>query len=73
MFGAPHAASDGNGRRVTSNPINDGTYVMSGTALWWAIVGASSPHAHGQMPAQAVIAGNSFSLSSFDVLVKQRP
>src|SRR3954454_17441571 len=72
MFNTPSAAADGNGRRITSNAVTDGTIVTPGTAAWWAIVAAaSSLHAHGSLAAnQAVTAGNTFTLSAFDITAR---
>lgn len=72
VFGSPAAAGDGNGRKVSSALVTDGTMVTSGTAAWWAIVAAaSSLHAHGSLAAnQTVTAGNVFTLASFDIVVK---
>lgn len=72
MFGSPAAAADGNGRRVTAAAVSDGTIVTTGTAHWWAVVGASaSLYAHGSIAAdQVVTAGNSFTLGAFDITVR---
>ncbi len=72
VFGAPSAATDSNGRRVTSAAVSDGTIVTTGTAHWWAIVGAAaSLYAHGSIAAdQVVTAGNSFTLGGFDITVR---
>lgn len=72
LFGAPAAAADGNGRRVTAAAVSDGTITTGGTAHWWAIVGASaSLYAHGSIAVdQIVTAGNSFTLAAFDITVR---
>lgn len=71
VFGAP--AADATGRKVSSTAVTDGTIVTSGTAAWWAIVAAaSSLHAHGSLASnQVVTAGNTFTLASFDIIVKR--
>ncbi len=72
VFATPSAAADGNGSRVTSAQVTDGTIVTGGTAHWWAIVAtATSLHAHGSLASdQVVTAGNSFTLASFDITVR---
>lgn len=68
-FGAPAAGSP-NGRKVSSVAITDGTITTTGTANWWAAYAAGTLHAHGTLAAaQAVTAGNTFSLSSFDIRI----
>jgi hypothetical protein len=71
VFGAP--AADATGRKVSSAAVTDGTIVTSGTAAWWAIVAAaSSLHAHGSLASnQVVTAGNTFTLASFDIIVRR--
>lgn len=69
LFGAP-AAGAPNGRKVSSVAITDGTITTSGTANWWAVIAATSLHAHGSLSAsQVVTAGNSFTLASFDIRI----
>lgn len=74
VFGSPAADGGGNGRKVSSVAVTDGTIVTSGTAAWWAIVAAaSSLHAHGSLSSnQVVTAGNTFSLATFDITVRAR-
>lgn len=75
LFGSPAAATDANGRRVTSTSITDGTIVTNGTAHWWAVVDSANSRllAHGTLQAdQAVTGGNTFTLSQFDIVVKAR-
>lgn len=74
VFGSPANDGGGNGRKVSSVAVTDGTIVTSGTAAWWAIVAAaSSMHAHGSLSSnQVVTAGNTFTLASFDITVRQR-
>ncbi len=74
VFNAPSAAADGNGRRVTSNAVSDGTITTGGTAHWWAIVGATSNlFAHGTLASdQVVTGGNTFTLAAFDITVRAR-
>jgi hypothetical protein len=68
-FGAPAAGSP-NGRKTSSVAITDGTITTTGTANWWAAYAAGTLHAHGTLAAaQAVTAGNTFSLSSFDIRI----
>jgi len=68
-FGSPAAGSP-NGRKVSSIAITDGTITTTGTANWWAAYAAGTLHAHGTLAAaQAVTAGNTFSLSSFDIRI----
>ena len=67
-FGSPAAGTSPTGRKVSSVAITDGTITTSGTASWWAACGTASLHAHGLLAsAQAVTAGNTFSLGSFDI------
>lgn len=69
VFGSPAAGSP-NGRKVSSAAITDGTITTTGTAAWWAVYATGTLHAHGTLAAaQAVTAGNTFSLSSFDVRI----
>jgi hypothetical protein len=69
VFGAPAAGSP-NGRKVSSAAISDGTITTSGTASWWAIYAAGTLHAHGTLSAaQVVTAGNTFTLTSFDIRI----
>jgi hypothetical protein len=69
VFGSPIAASP-NGRRVQSAAISDGTITTSGTASWWAVYAAGTLHAHGTLSAaQVVTAGNTFTLTSFDIRI----
>lgn len=69
VFGAPAAGSP-NGRKVSSVAISDGTITTSGTASWWAVYAAGSLHAHGTLSAaQVVTAGNTFTLTSFDIRI----
>jgi hypothetical protein len=68
-FGAPAAGSP-NGRKVTSAAITDGTILTTGTASWWAVVTTAALQAHGTLQsAQAVTAGNTFSLAAFDIRI----
>lgn len=69
-FGSP-AAGTPTGRKVSSTNITDGTIVTTGTASWWAAInGTTALHAHnGLSAAQAVTAGNSFSLAPFDITI----
>jgi hypothetical protein len=69
VFGAP-AAGAPNGRKVSSAAISDGTITTSGTASWWAVYAAGTLHAHGTLSAaQVVTAGNTFTLTSFDIRI----
>jgi hypothetical protein len=71
VFGAP-AAGAPNGRKVTSVAITDGTITTTGTANWWAVTDETNSRylAHGTLnAAQAVSAGNTFSLAAFDVRI----
>ncbi len=69
-LGPPHRLRRAaNGRRVTTNPVADGTVVTTGTMAWWAIVAADALHAHGSAPAQPLQAGTSFTMAGFDILV----
>jgi hypothetical protein len=69
VFGAP-AAGAPNGRKVSSATISDGTITTSGTASWWAVYAAGTLHAHGTLSAaQVVTAGNTFTLTSFDIRI----
>lgn len=67
-FGAPADGTAPTGRKVTSIAITDGTITTTGTASWWAACGTASLQAHGLLSAaQAVTAGNTFSLAAFDI------
>jgi hypothetical protein len=69
VFGSPAAGSP-NGRKVSSAAISDGTITTSGTASWWAVYAAGTLHAHGTLSAaQVVTAGNTFTLTSFDIRI----
>jgi hypothetical protein len=70
-FGAPGAGTP-NGRKVSSIAITDGTITTAGTANWWAVTDETNSRylAHGTLnAAQAVSAGNSFSLGAFDITI----
>lgn len=69
VFGAP-AASGVTARKVSSASVSDGTIVSSGTAAWWAVIASGTLHAHGSLASnQAVTAGNSFTLGTFDIIM----
>lgn len=66
----PMAAGPSSGRQVTSTAISDGTITTTGTASWWAAYAAGTLHAHGTLSgAQAVSAGNSFTLAPFTISI----
>lgn len=68
-FGSP-AAGAGTSRKVSSTSVSDGTINSSGTAAWWAVIATGSLHAHGSLASnQVVTAGNTFTLSSFDITI----
>jgi hypothetical protein len=67
VFGVPGPGT-GTSRKVSSSSVSDGTIVSSGTAGWWAVVGGSTLYAHGSLASPAAVtAGNTFTLSSFDI------
>ena len=69
-FAAPAASTSPTGRKVVSNAITDGTITTSGTASWWAVGTSAALYAHGTLSAgQAVSAGNTFSLASFELKI----
>jgi len=71
VFGAPAAGSP-NGRKVSSAAISDGVVSGTGTAAKWAITDNTNSRllAVGSLAAsQAVTAGNTFSLASFDIRI----
>ena len=67
------AAGSPSGRKVTVNAISGGSVTGNGTAAYWAISDASSILvATGQLSSsQAVVSGNTFSLTAFDITVPQ--
>ena len=68
-FGAP-AAKAGNGRKVTSAAITDGSVTATQTALGWAVTTTtgSKLDACGHLSSsQAVTSGNQFTLAAFDI------
>jgi hypothetical protein len=70
VFGSPAAGSPLPSRKVTSVAVSDGTITTSGTASWWAVYAVGSLHAHGTLSsAQVVTAGNTFTLTAFDIKV----
>ena len=67
------AAQDGasEGRRTIAPAITDGVVDATGTATHWALTSGSVLYATGALAAsQAVTSGNSFTLTAFDVTVK---
>jgi len=69
-FTGPSAGTSPTGRKIVSVAITDGTITTTGTASWWAACGTASLLAHGTLSAgQAVTAGNTFSLASFEIRV----
>jgi hypothetical protein len=68
-FGVP-ASAGGNGMKVSSTVVSDGTILTTGTASWWAVVNSTGLLAHGLLSAsQAVTATNTFTLASFDITI----
>lgn len=66
----PSAGTSPTGRKLVANAITAGTITTTGTASWWAAVGTASLYAHGLLSAaQAVTAGNTFTLGSFEVRI----
>jgi len=68
-FGAPGVGSP-NGRVVASTQITDGSVTATGTAAKWAVVDSVNSRllANGSLAAtQAVTAGNTFTLASFNI------
>ena len=71
VFGSPAAGSP-NGRKVSSAAISDGAVTGTGTAAKWAITDNTNSRllAVGSLAAsQAVTAGNTFSLATFDIRI----
>jgi len=69
-FTGPSAGTSPTGRKLVSNAITAGTITTTGTASWWAAVGTASLYAHGLISAaQAVTAGNTFTLGSFEIRI----
>ena len=69
VFGPP-APRTGGGRRVSSVAVSDGAVTGTGTATHWAVVDAAAGRllaAKALTAAQPVTAGNSFTLTSFDI------
>ena len=70
MFTGPSAGTSPTGRMLQSNAITSGTITTTGTASWWAAVGTASLYAHGLLSAaQAVTAGNTFTLGAFQIRI----
>ncbi len=70
-FGTPQAGT-GTSRKVSSTSVTDGTIVTTGTAGWWAATDNTNSRllAHGTLASsQSVTAGNSFTLSIFDITI----
>ena len=68
-FGAPGPGSP-NGRVIASTQILNGSVTGTGTAAKWAVVDATNSRllANGSLAAsQAVTAGNTFTLASFNI------
>jgi hypothetical protein len=68
-FGAPGAGSP-NGRQISSVAITAGSVTGTGTAAKWAVVDSVNSRllANGSLAAsQAVTAGNTFTLASFNI------
>lgn len=66
----PSAGTSPTGRKLVANAVTAGTITTTGTASWWAIVGTASLYAHGLLSAaQAVTAGNSFTLGQFEIRI----
>jgi hypothetical protein len=70
--GATTNAGTGTGRRVTVPAITDGSVTGTGTATHWALSdGAAVLIACGPLNAsQAVTSGNTFSLDSIDIIIR---
>ena|SRR5262252_1399611 len=69
VFGVPGAGSP-NGRTIASTAITDGSVTGTGTAAKWAVVDSVNSRllANGSLAAsQAVTAGNTFTLASFNI------
>jgi hypothetical protein len=66
----PSAGTSPTGRKLVVNAVTAGTITTTGTASWWAAVGTASLYAHGLLSAaQAVTAGNTFTLGSFEIRI----
>jgi hypothetical protein len=66
----PSAGTSPTGRKLVMNAITAGTITTTGTASWWAAVGTASLYAHGLLSAaQAVTAGNTFTLGAFEIRI----
>ena len=69
-FTGPSAGTSPTGRMLQSNAVTAGTILTTGTASWWAAVGTASMYAHGLLSAaQAVTAGNTFTLGAFQIRI----
>jgi len=69
-FTGPSAGTSPTGRKLVSNAVTAGTITTTGTASWWAAVGTASLYAHGLLSAaQAVTAGNTFTLGAFEIRI----
>lgn len=69
---SPSNAGTGTGRRIACPAVSSGgTIDSSGTATHWAICSGSVLYAAGPLSAsQVVTAGNSFTLTTFDVIIR---
>jgi len=71
---AVNAPSGGvpDGRRVTTEPVTDGSITTGGTATYWAITnGADKVLASGSLNGSVVVtAGNSFTLNSLSITIR---
>lgn len=69
-FTGPSAGTSPTGRKLVANAVTAGTITTTGTASWWAAVGTASLYAHGLLSAaQAVTAGNTFTLGAFEIRI----
>jgi hypothetical protein len=65
-------AATGTGRRVTVPAITDGSVTATQTAGWWALTdGTATLIAAGALSStQAVTSGNTFTLDSIDIIIR---
>lgn len=71
VFGSP-ADRAPNGRKVTTNPITDGSITTGGDAAFYAVVDAANSRLLAAAELDEImtlVAGNSFTLPAFDIAI----
>ncbi len=67
-IGAPEAGTTGQGRKVVTSAITDGSVTATGTATHWAMIDDTVLHASTTLSSsQAVTSGNTFTLDAFEI------